>query len=385
MATHARPLEAIAGFAAHLRANGVAVGIAEQLAMVQAALAVDAAAPRRLRAGWRSIVCHGATDWRRYPELFDAYWFASRRRGVARIGTLAPARRDLRQLVSDLQASIAADAGAPKAAGDVALTDTAAGQSGEPAREHAQGGASRVESPAERDFGRWLPQDMGRLERIVEAIAQRLRRRLLRRMRHDARGRRLDVRRTLRASLRTGGEPFAPAWRRNRRERPQVFLLVDVSRSMETYAQLFLRIARAFVDVVDARVYVFHTRLADVTSLLRRDSAKTQDRIHAVTAGFGGGTRIAASIGEFVDRHARRGLSRSARLLILSDGFDSDPPDELQRQLGRAARRGARIYWLHPTREAPQSAALAPCRELIDAFAPVYNLDSLARLRELVE
>jgi uncharacterized protein with von Willebrand factor type A (vWA) domain len=154
---------------------------------------------------------------------------------------------------------------------------------------------------------------------------------------------------------------------------------------METYAQLFLRIARAFVDVVDARVYVFHTRLADVTSLLRRDSAKTQDRIHAVTAGFGGGTRIAASIGEFVDRHARRGLSRSARLLILSDGFDSDPPDELQRQLGRAARRGARIYWLHPTREAPQSAALAPCRELIDAFAPVYNLDSLARLRELVE
>lgn len=226
---------------------------------------------------------------------------------------------------------------------------------------------------------------LGRLERIVEAIAQRLRRRLQRRLKHDARGPRLDVRRTLRASLRTGGEPFAPAWRRPLRELPQLFILVDVSRSMETYAQLFLRVARAFVGVLDARVFVFHTRLTEVTPLLLRDSGRVQEKINAVTAGFGGGTRIATSVADFVRMHARRSLSRRARVLILSDGFDSDPPEQLARELTHAKRRGARIYWLHPTRVAPQSAALAPCRELIDGFAPVYNLDSLARVRELVE
>jgi uncharacterized protein len=385
---HARPLEAIAGFAAHLREHGLSVGIAEQQAMVQAALSVPAQESQRLQAGWRSIVCHAAAEWRKYPELFDRYWFAHRLKGSVRVSGETRPRRDLRRLVAELHSALDAQA-KPAAPGpsprqDASLADALTDGS-ENAIERAQGGASRSEPLAERDFAHWLPQDLGRLERIVEAIAQRLRRRLLRRLKIDARGRRLDVRRTLRASLRTGGEPFAPAWRRARRERPRLFVLVDVSRSMESYAQLFLRIARAFVGVLDARVFVFHTRLAEVTPLLARDSARVQEKINAVTAGFGGGTRIATSMADFVEVHARRRLSRSTRLLILSDGFDSDPPEELARELAKVRHRGVRIYWLHPTREAPQSAALSPCRQLIDAFAPVHDLDSLARLRELVE
>lgn len=378
-----RPVEAIAGFAAHLREHGLQVGIAEQQAMVHAALSVQAAESQRLRAGWRSIVCHGAAEWRKYPELFDGYWLPHRPKGNVRTSGATRPRRDLRQLVSDLHTALDAQTRVAGAT-DAALV-LASGAESQPPAERAQGGASRSEPLAERNFSDWLPQDLGRLERIVEAIAQRLRRRLLRRLKNHAHGRRLDVRRTLRASLRTGGEPFFPAWRRPCRERPRLFVLVDVSRSMETYAQLFLRIARAFVGVLDARVFVFHTRLTEVTALLARDSGRVQEKINAVTAGFGGGTRIAASVADFVRGHGRRGLSRSARLLILSDGFDSDPPERLARELAHVKRRGARLYWLHPTRGAPQSEALAACRELIDGFAAVYNLDSLARVRELVE
>ena len=380
-----RPLEAIAGFAAHLRDHGLRVGIAEQQAMVQAALAVRLEQSQRLRAGWRSLVCHGAKEWRKYPELFDTYWFADRIKGNVRVSGQTRPRRDLRQLVTDLHSTLDAQSapGRPQGAPDVSLQQAAA--EGEAANDRAQGGASRSEPLANRDFNQWLPQDLGRLERIVEAIARRLRRRLQRRLADDPRGRRLDLRRTLRSSLRTGGEPFAPVWRRPRRERPRLYVLVDVSRSMETYAQLFLRIARAFVGVLDARVFVFHTRLAEITPLLASDSGRVQEKINAVTAGFGGGTRIATSIADFVSVHARRRLSRNTRVLIMSDGFDSDPPEQLVLQLAVISGRGARIYWLHPTREAPQSAALAPCAALIDAFAPVYNLDSLARLRMLVE
>jgi uncharacterized protein with von Willebrand factor type A (vWA) domain len=380
----ARPLQAIAGFAAYLRESGLSVGVAEQHAMVRATLALPPPEYRRLEAGWRGIVCHDLPGWHRYPELFRAYWFAERITGQARRSGQVRPRRDLREAVAALHHSMTVDAARSAVAGDVQVDGEQPGEDGTPA-ERAQGGASRTEALGQRDFAEWLPQDLGRLERIVEAIAQRLKRRLLRRQRAAVHGRRLDVRRTLRASLKTGGVPFAPAWLARRRERPRVFVLVDVSRSMETHALLFLRIARAFVDVLDARVFVFHTRLAEVTQMLARDSGRVQEKVNAVTAGFGGGTRIAASLKDFVDLHAGRTISRSSRVLILSDGFDSDPEHELALQLGRIRRRGGRIYWLHPTVQQPQSNAVMLAADLVDGFAPVYNLDSLARVRSLVE
>src|SRR5258706_8128900 len=243
------------------------------------------------------------------------------------------------------------DDGADNALRDSALAANDSGSDhDDPGRKSTMGGASRTEALAQRDFALWLPQDLNRLQRIVAAIAHRMRERLLRRQRVALHGRRLDVRRTLRASLRYGGVPVQPVWRAPRRERPRVFVLVDVSRSMETFAQLFLRIARAFVTALDAgqvRVFVFHTRLAEITSLLARDSARVQDKINAVTAGLGGGTRVAASLRDFVAGHARRAFSRSARVLILSDGLDSDPPDQLATALGSVRARGVRIYLLH--------------------------------------
>jgi uncharacterized protein with von Willebrand factor type A (vWA) domain len=378
-----RPLETIAGFASYLREHGLAVGIAENQAMISAALAVRIEDSERLRAGWRSIVCHRPPEWRKYPDLFEAYWFPDRIKGTVRTSGQTRRGRDLRQAVVDLHADLDVRARAPLQA-DASLAgaaDAGVDRSGDRAR----GGASRCEALENRDFCQWLPQDLGRLERIVEELAQRMRRRALRRLRNDARGRRLDVRRTLRASLRTGGEPFVPAWRGRRHERPGMFLLVDVSRSMETYAQLFLRIARAFVGILDARVFVFHTRLAEITPLLTSDSGRVQERINAVAAGFGGGTRIATSLADFLNGHARHALSRSARVVILSDGFDTDPPEQLAHELGRVKRHGARILWLHPTREVAQTASLASSREFIDRFAPLYDLDSLARLVEIFE
>ncbi len=211
-----------------------------------------------------------------------------------------------------------------------------------------QGGASRTEALHDRALTQWLPQDLEQLERLAEQIAQRLRKRLTRRWQHDSHGRRLDVRRTLRASLRTGGLPLDPAWRSPRRERPRLFILVDVSRSMETHAQLFLRIARAFVAAMQARVFVFHTRLAEITPLLRSDSQAVQEKINAVTAGFGGGTRIATSVADFHAVHARAQLSRRARVWVLSDGFDADEPERLAEELARVRARG-RAHHLVPS------------------------------------
>lgn len=380
----AQPLQAIAGFASYLRDAGFAVGVAEQRSMVSAALILSPADYQRLEAGWRSLVCRDATTWHRFPEVFRSYWFPDRLTGQVRVSGHTRPRRDLRDAVAALHRSMATDAERAATPGDAQVGGEQPADSAPPV-ERAQGGASRTEALEQRDFTRWLPQDLGRLERLVEAIAQQLRRRLLRRRKRDNQGQRLDLRGTLRASLKTGGIPFEPAWHARRRERPRVFVLVDVSRSMETHAQLFLRISRAFVGALDARVFVFHTKLAEVTPLLRRDSGRIQEKVNAVTAGFGGGTRIASSLGEFLDVHARRSMTRASRVFILSDGFDSDPDEDLRRQLWRIRRRGARIYWLHPTIERPPSAAVTNAADLVDAFAPVHNLESLDRVRLLVE
>lgn len=372
----AQPLERIAGFAALLREHGLKVGIAEQQAMVQAAQALPVDRPRQVEAAWRAIACHDARDWRRWPELFERYWHPDRLQGTVRTSGRTRPARDLRQLVQTMQDGMGASRP------DARPGDTAVGEGeGAPddtAAPRAQGGASRTEALHDRSLHEWLPQDLALLQALAERIARRLRERLTRRWRDHPRGARLDLRRTLRASLATGGLPLRPAWRRPRREPPKLFIAVDVSRSMETHAQLFLRIARAFVLGANARVFVFHTRLAEVTPLLQRDSAAVQEKVNAVTAGFGGGTRIATSLHDFHRVHARAQLGRGARLWVLSDGFDADPPEQLAAELAAVRARGATVTWFHPSPQPPASAAMRTARPLVQRFVRLASLRDLA-------
>ena len=384
---NAAPLEAIAGFAALLRVHGLSVGVPEQQAFVQAALHLPIERAVSLDAAWRAIACHDARDWRRWPELFERYWTPQRTRGTVRTSGQTRAGRNLQQLVQSLHDSMAP--GAPRAASaDTALQspqeamDANAADAGLP---RAQGGASRTEALHDRSLTEWLPQDLAQLEQLAERIARALRKRLTRRWHAHPAGRRLDVRRTLRASLRTGGVPLHPAWRTPRRERPKLFILVDVSRSMETHAQLFLRIARAFVGALDARVFVFHTRLAEVTPLLRSDSAAVQEKVNAVTAGFGGGTRIATSVADFHRVHARAQLTRRARVWVLSDGFDADEPARLAEELACVRGRGARIMWFHPSPLPPASAAMQAVRAHSGLIEREVRLNSLRDLAALAD
>ena len=384
------PLQTIAGFAALLRDHGMKVGVAEQQAFVRVALALPLQRCAQLDPAWRAIACRDARDWRRWPELFQRYWYPHRVQGSVKVSGQTRPARDLRQIVQSLQDSLTPGQrpGATGQGMDTALQamppdDACSSQ--EPGAERAQGGASRADALHDRSLSQWLPQDLAHLTQLAERIAQRLRERVTRRWHDHPRGCRLDLRRTLRSSLRTGGVPFKPAWRQPRRERPRLFILVDVSRSMETHAQLFLRIARAFVGVAQARVFVFHTRLAEITPLLQRDSAQVQEKVNAVTAGFGGGTRIATSVADFHRVHARAQLQRSARVWVLSDGFDADPPQALADELRAVRRHGARITWFYPSAEPPASEALREARPLIDRLVRLNSLRDLAHAADVLQ
>ncbi|MFT3956958.1 MAG: hypothetical protein QM722_22025 [Piscinibacter sp.] len=108
----ARPLESIAGFAALLREHGLTVGIAEQQAMVQAALHVPVERCALLDPAWRAIACHDARDWRRWPDLFARYWHPQRTKGSTRVSGRTRPSRNLQQIVQSLHDSLGS--GAPR-------------------------------------------------------------------------------------------------------------------------------------------------------------------------------------------------------------------------------------------------------------------------------
>lgn len=388
MTAAADPRERLGEFAHYLREHGFALGYAEVDAMTRAAAALPLAQWARVEAAWRGIAAGNRTQWARYPELHRAWWFPERLRGSTRSSGLQRKARSLPEVVRELQGALgdsppganapAAAPGGPEApagaAGDVAESSS-----------RTQGGASRAEALAERDFADWMPGDIDRFEPAVEAFQRRLRTRLLRRWQPQASAGTIHLRRSLRAAQATGGELIALERVRRRRRPPRVVVCVDVSRSMEVHAAFYLRLARAFVEVAGARAFVFHTRVADVTPLMQRRSDRVQEKINAVTFAFGGGTRIAHCLHDALHRHLGRALGRGDWFLVCSDGYDTDEPQALAEVLGEVRARGARIGWLHPTRAAPVSQSMALAREHVARFLPAHDLASLARLPQLLD
>ena len=182
-----------------------------------------------------------------------------------------------------------------------------------------------------------------------------------RRARAGRRGERIDLRRTLRASLRTGGDPVRHA-RRRRRTRPRrLVLLCDISGSMEPYARAYLQfLESAAGGGAGAEAFVFATRLTRLTRALRGRNPEAAIRGAAAAApDWSSGTRIAAALKAFTDGYGRRGLARGAVVVILSDGWEHGDPAGVGREMERLARLAHRIVWVNPRAAAPGFAPLA--------------------------
>lgn len=381
------PTLRLAEFAALLRDHGLTVGVAEQQAMLQAALHFGPLHEKPIQAAWRAIACHNHREWKLWPDVYARFWHPEKVRGGVKVSGQMRPSRNLRQSVQAMHEQMAAASQpgsaktAPQTAGDTPAIGQDPDDAGGP---RAQGGASRTEALQQRDGQMWMPQDLSTLQALARQITHKLQPRATRRWRIDPSGRRLHLRQTLRRSASWVGELMQPAWQVKRHEPPRLFILADVSRSMESHAALFLRVARAFALEANARVFVFHTRLAEVTPYMHKDTPSIQEKVNAVTAGFGGGTRIAASLHEFARQHARAQLNRGSRVWVFSDGFDTDAPELLSAALQEVRARGARITWFHPTRQVPAANALERAQRNIERFVPLASLADLAAARHVL-
>ena len=257
----------------------------------------------------------------------------------------------------------------------------------EPQRDVPMPIAGADEQLARKDFAELEPDELVALRRLMRDLSLATPQRLTRRARRARRGDQLDVRATLRASHRTGGDPVRQVRRRRRRRRRPLVVLCDISGSMEPYSRAFLTFLHGAVGAAGAEAFVFATRLTRLTRALRGHQPDLAIRRAAATApDWSGGTRIGEALLAFNDRHGRRGMARGAVVVIVSDGWETGDPALVGREMERLHRLAHRIVWVNPRKAAPgfvpSAGGMAAALPYCDAFVGGHNLLALAEAVE---
>lgn len=237
-----------------------------------------------------------------------------------------------------------------------------------------------------KDFAQMTAAEVEAAKRAIQRLVLPLDEVKTRRLAPDRNGRVIDMRRTLRASMKGGGDFIDLKYLGPKTKMPPIVALLDISGSMTDYTRLFLHFLHA---VTDARKrvhsFLFGTRLTNVTRALK--SKDPDEALAACTASvldWSGGTRIATSLAEFNKKWARRVLTQGAIVLLITDGLERDPDDRLAFEIDRLHRSCRRLIWLNPLLRYEGFEAKAKGIQAIlphvDEFRPIHNLNSLEDL-----
>ena len=236
------------------------------------------------------------------------------------------------------------------------------------------------------DFESMTNEELAQAKKLIANLRLPIPEVRTRRLVSDARGRRVDLRATLRASLRTGAD-IIPLRRRSPESRhPPLVVLCDISGSMSRYSRMFLHFLHAITNDRDrVHTFVFGTRLTNITRHLRhRDVDVALAGVSAAVADWSGGTRIGSSIKEFNLRWSRRVLGQNAVLLLITDGLDRDLGKDLGPEMERLHKSCRKLIWLNPLLRyegfEPRPLGVRVMLPHVDAFLPAHNIDSLIAL-----
>jgi len=250
--------------------------------------------------------------------------------------------------------------------------------------------ASEEEELSQKHFSALMASELAALYRLMVRLDLATPLRRTRRKQRGRHGEHMDMRRTLRNSLRTGGDPIKLARRRRRVVKRRLVLLCDISGSMEPYARAYLQFLHcARASGPDHEAFVFATRLTRLTKQLAgRNPQRAIRRATEAVDDWSSGTRIGDALKAFNDRYGRRGMARGAVIVILSDGWERGDPEVVAREMERLARLSYRIVWVNPRVSAPgfqaKAGGLVAALPYCNALVSGHNLKALDEVADAI-
>lgn len=379
------PLPPLVAFGRRLRERGLPVGTGRILTFVRAASALGLTDRDSLYWAGRVSMIARRDDLETYDEMFDAWYRSLRSTDDLRVELQLPVEEPDRRSLDwghqpeDLEVRVGQAAAEWHRAEDEDEV--------EPGEESSiRIVASGVEVLRTKSFGELSEEERARVAALIRSLRLRVPVERTRRTRPASKGDRFDLRRTLRRSLRTQGEPFDRAWRaRTARRRPLV-LILDISGSMAPYSRALMQFAYAAM-AAGRRVetFVFGTRLTRVTRTLRtKDPDRALHEIGRQVEDWEGGTRIGESLKALLDGWSQRAALRGAVVVFCSDGLERGDPDLLRAQMARLRRLAHRVIWVNPLKGSPRyeplARGMAAALPSVDVFLSGHNLESLEHL-----
>ncbi|MEL6543147.1 MAG: VWA domain-containing protein [Myxococcota bacterium] len=247
---------------------------------------------------------------------------------------------------------------------------------------------SPTETLRSKDFEQMSAEEIREAEAMIRRMRLPFAKIRQRRFEAYASGERVDLRRTLRGALRSGGEPMVLAQKRRKQKPPPLVVLCDVSGSMERYSRMFVHLLHGLTNSRGrVETFLFGTRLNHVTRALRhRDIDVALRVLGEEVKDWSGGTRIATTLHRFNRIWARRVLGQNAVVLLITDGLDRDSEHRLGFEAERLRKSCHRLIWLNPllrfSEFEPRAAGIQALLPHVDDFRPMHNLNSLKGLLE---
>ena len=362
-------------FCRHLRQNGLRSGMEEQMDALRALKEVDLEQESAFRMALRTTLAKSAQEQEIFDEHFHSFWYV-----------WESAENLQQRFKAKKEETAAVEVGTQQRKQSFVSLNDWLGVTETVEEEKEAAGYSPFETYSERDFSTFQAEELTEVMQLINEIGKTLATRFSRRTMNSKNRGLIDLRRTMRLSLRRGGEILDLAHYQRRRQRLKLVLLCDVSKSMDLYSRFLIQFIYAFQCVYRRiETFVFSTSLHRVTEILHKEELQDAlDQLSGTVPDWSGGTKIGVSLEQFVGKYGLKLVDSQTVVLIISDGWDTGEVDLLENNMRFLQKHARNVIWLNPLKGSPgyepTTRGMQVALPHVDIFASAHNLNSLRKL-----
>jgi uncharacterized protein len=362
---------AIIGFAQYARQKGMNVGIEETLTTLKT---FDYGVFENKAVFYytlKSLFCTSKDDIPIFNELFKTYWEAKESKERQR-------------------SSVKKTVNIKKENHIIAIWGEGNTEGEDKEDSKTVSGANAVQRLRKTDFSKVAAMEVTMLEEIAEKLWREMAKRMKRRIKASSKKEIVDIRRTIRASLEHGGDPINLVFKGKKPKKMRLVVLLDVSGSMDKYSFFLLRFVcslQSYFEKVES--FIFSTELRYITEYIKiRGLENTLNLLSEKADNWSSGTKIGQCLKDFNEKYAKKMLSRSSFVIILSDGLDTGEKGMIEQEMQTIRRRTKRLIWLNPLKNmqgyAPVQRGMSEALPHINVFQSGHNLESILQLEDFL-